>query len=64
MNRLVCVVQPLSHVVDRVQLLVLDLNQTDRLPRGRLVDSRYTGNQVADVADLVPRHGVLVLGDG
>ena len=61
-NRLVSVIQSLAHVVSSIHLLILDLYQTSCFPSSRLVYGSDAGDQVSDVADLVPCHRVLVLG--
>ena len=46
---------------DRLERLVLDVDQRERLVRGVLVERRDGGDRLADVAHLVDRERVLVL---
>ncbi len=63
MNRLVVVFQPELGVKNGFQFFPFDVKERKRLNRRGLVNRGNAGNQVADVPDLLDRHGMFVLRD-
>ena len=62
MNGLFGVFQSLSHVVDRFEFLVLDLNEPYCFSCCGLIGRGNTGNQISDVTHFLLGHRVFVLG--